>query len=134
MLEKIKEYLQSDDREIVELGASLLESQVDIREWVNILEECLKHKPITQNNNLCVTYTWDLPYKKWRYEIIQNKIIIKDAFFPEGLWSQLSTGTTNKYKVHTGKAGLAMISKAMTDLYNKPNIRKKSRRNKNKNK
>lgn len=133
MYEEVKKYLLSDDMEMVQLGAVILQETVDRKKWNDILNECSR-TPIDEEKKkkdeealARGEHIWKSTYstEKWFYRIDHDKITVTEPGM--GLWTQLSNSNYKSvYKIQTGKGGMNLLNDAMKN-YTKP--RKQTIRN-----
>ena len=95
MEERIIQLIQSDDREMIDLGLDLLQ-KLPKSQWIEILETAFKDKK----------QLWTI-----------NKEGVHIHTMGKGIWEQLSGDYTRRTKIHTGALGIAMINKSMKDAF-----------------
>ena len=127
MYEEVKKYLLSDDMEMVQLGAVILQETVNRNKWNDILNECSR-TPIDEDKKkkdeealARGEHIWSLPYsrEKWFYRIDHDKITVTEL--GKGLWEQLANSTTTStgsYKIRTGAGGMKLLNEAMKNYKN----------------
>lgn len=114
--ENIKAYLSSFDIELVRLGATLIESTVPRKYWIEILAEYSRKEtnPMSDLDSQLVWGTSFYPQQKWNWEISHEGIKIKEID-KNGLWSQLNSGYRHTYSIKTGKGGINLLQKSMKE-------------------
>ena len=143
ILIKINQLLESDDIEMVQLGARLMEEYLPKRMWLPILKEYSTETiqlnqeylgwntpPFTTTLTATSTggyavYPTTSPIKiKWEYKVEEERGIIITPFAPNtfsaGLWTQLRQSAYKPtHKIQTGQGGLNLIQGALSSYLNK---------------
>lgn len=124
--ERIYEFLQSDDLEMVRLGARLLQEFVPHKEWPEILTKySTKENPTKDGDNML---TWYPSSRRWDFEIKRRRIIIKEydpwaAVLGTAGYATV-TGSNNialgrSVTIRTGAGGYKMIQQAFQNQISK---------------
>ena len=130
MLDKIKEYLLSDDIEMVQLGASLMEKNIYKNRWFDILKECSQvNINIPEDANAQEIYGWLSNAIKWNFKIVNNTIQIWGLDdLPKGIWSQL-TASNYKHTYNAKNFNLGTLTQAIKKFHTgklaKPKVARK---------
>lgn len=126
IINKIEEFLSSDDREMIELGARLMQEYMPQRMWKPVLNEysTKKEKAGIQYINCYpeLTQETEVSVQKWTWYIDENNIIIivlVEHINSGGIWSQLSTGGY-KHTYSTTNFDINILSSAIKTYFNKP--------------
>lgn len=120
-LSKIYEYLNSDDLEMVQLGAVLLETQVSKKRWKPILQELFDPK---DNHETDETYNYTVYWlpndPKWKWKIEDEHITIERPDDPTIITTSWTTGYITSVanpSITIGHASGTMSTNSSTGTY-----------------
>jgi len=120
-INKIEEFLSSDDREMIELGARIMQEYMPRRMWKPVLDEYSTKKEIVFTIPQTIPQTGSCTYsipeeeevsvQKWTWCIDrENNVITIKLTEPnninQGIWNQIATGykhtyTTTNFNINT---------------------------------